>query len=238
MKLSMLMRLDDIARPCWEQKYQLRMAPGGFEPSNVVFYDGRIKTSPDLKLEDFPEAILFEEWTESLNSQGVTVPAEAGKSTITASPIGQVFPFMVDAQDTFCFREVGGTSKGNTQMANLVLNYIRSFLAFGKGIVLLNQIVVVPYLQQRELYLKTVAENEEFKGLSQLPTPTKATRTPMFSSIAQLLQILRARSVLLTIPTAWRLQPLATYVAWPSSGTRASIPPQLSLKPMRVVMIP
>jgi len=166
LKLSMLKRLDDIAWPCWEQKHQLRMAPGGFEPPNAVFYDGRIKTSPDLKLEDFPEAILFEEWAESLNSQGMAVPAEAGKSTITASPIGLVWPFMVDAQDTFCFREVGGTSKGNTQMASLVPNYIRSFLAFGKGRIFLHQIaVIVPYLQQRELYLKTVAENEEFKGL-------------------------------------------------------------------------
>jgi superfamily I DNA and/or RNA helicase len=50
--------------------------------------------------------------------------------------------------------------------ASLVLNYIRSFLVFGRGRVSLNQIlVVVPYLQQRELCLKTVAENEEFKGL-------------------------------------------------------------------------
>jgi superfamily I DNA and/or RNA helicase len=41
LKLPRFKRLDDIAWPCWDQKYQLRMAPGGFEPSNVIFYDGR-----------------------------------------------------------------------------------------------------------------------------------------------------------------------------------------------------
>jgi hypothetical protein len=153
----------------------------------------------------------------------MAVPEEAGKSTITASPLGQVFPFMVDAQDTFCFKEVGGTSKGNTQMANLVLNYIRSFLAFGKRRVFLNQIVVVvPYLQQRELYLKTVAENEEFKGLIVATANTyqghENTYVFFDSTAAANLE------VLLTIPTAWRLQSPATDVALSSSGTRASIP--------------
>jgi hypothetical protein len=58
---------------------------------------------------------------------------EDGKSTMEASPNGEVYPIMVDAQGTFRFREVGGTSKGNTQMCSLVLNYIKSFVAFANG---------------------------------------------------------------------------------------------------------
>jgi hypothetical protein len=165
--LSGLKRLDDVGWPCSEQRYQLRMAPGCFAPANDIFYGGKIKSSPQIKLSDFPLASLFEEWCLSLNSRGLAFTDENAKSTVGASPPGEVFPMMVDAQGTFCFREIGGTSKGNTQMCSLVLNYGKSFVASSKGRVTLDMIVVVvPYLQQRQMYLETIIGNKEWRGLT------------------------------------------------------------------------
>ena len=87
-KLPLLKRLDDNTWPCWEQKYQLRMAPGGFTSAGDVFYDGRITSSPDMYIEDFPQALHFEDWGMSLNANGMSSPNTEG--TMKASDNGEV----------------------------------------------------------------------------------------------------------------------------------------------------
>jgi len=127
LKLPLIKRLDRNGWRCWEQEEQLRMAPDQFAPANKVFYNGRIKIGSKLTLGQFPLAKTFEAWTFTSKEFGMGPKASTKPTTMTPSPSGLLYPMMADVRNSYCYRELGGTSRGNTQMCNTVMNYIKSF---------------------------------------------------------------------------------------------------------------
>jgi hypothetical protein len=122
--------------------------------------------------------------------------------------------------------EVAGTSKGNTQMCSLVLNYIKSFLESHPEVTLDKIVVIVTYLQQRELYPAVAASDPFWKNLNVATADTFQKHERTFAFLTRHPQKIRmAMLALLTTPTDLQSLPLVIDAAFSSSKIRdASIP--------------
>ena len=71
-----------------------------------------------------PVGETFEVWT--LKESGMGPGAATKTTTMTPSPGCLSYVMMVDVRNSYCYRELGGTSRGNTQMRNTIMNYVKS----------------------------------------------------------------------------------------------------------------
>ncbi|KAF4637976.1 hypothetical protein G7Y89_g110 [Cudoniella acicularis] len=99
-----------------------------------------------------------------VSTNGLEAPEDSPK--LGASPIGLVYPVMIDVRNSFTFKEVGGTSKGNTATAYFTLKYIRKMREALPSVQNSDFVVVIPYVRQRKIYVKQILYNPaEFAGI-------------------------------------------------------------------------
>jgi hypothetical protein len=183
-ELLLMARLRNRGSPSWMQPKQLRMCPGMFRLPSFVFYGGTIKIGEHLKLEDFPLAKAFERWSTKLNASGRN--NSGPRTTMKASPEGELLPSLVNVSNGFSFTELNGISKGNSYNANLTLPYIWSFRRSHPA--LKNEVIVIvaPYLHQRALYEEIVKRMNSRASRSTLPIPFKGLAVQSSSLISPL----------------------------------------------------
>ncbi|EPE32156.1 P-loop containing nucleoside triphosphate hydrolase [Glarea lozoyensis ATCC 20868] len=153
--LPMMERLYKDGWPRWNQHEQLRMPAGLFDVAAVTCYNSKqpwsygevnsLENDPSL----FPQARLFEKWAKE--KKAVNPVANRPATRVTPAPKFHVYPLLVDVQDTYAYKNVRGTSGGNTQTAHYVLTYMKDLVQ--KGIAKVSDFgVVTPYLEEVALY--------------------------------------------------------------------------------------
>lgn len=152
-KISLLHRFIENSWPYLNFNEQKRMAPGLFDLANFACY-GNVVTAPGVNIDSprFLKARLVEQWMKKNIAVG-------------DSPDGKVWPVFIDVDDSFCYAEEGGTSKGNTATAHYTMNLIRRLLEDVKEITVDDFVVIVPYTCQEKLYKKVCASHPELKDL-------------------------------------------------------------------------
>ncbi|TGO08818.1 hypothetical protein BTUL_0190g00010 [Botrytis tulipae] len=151
MRFSFISRMTLLAWPYWSMSEQLRMAPGMFDMPLEVYFKNAYSYGNQV-LADFPLSILFEAWSITLSD------------TIEPSPDGKIWPIFIQCNKSFYHREIGGTSRRNTQTAETCLHMILSLIAFDEQVKKEDFVTVVPYLAQRQLYIQAKINNEESFG--------------------------------------------------------------------------
>ncbi|THV43741.1 hypothetical protein BGAL_0976g00010 [Botrytis galanthina] len=152
MRFPFITRMAQLGWPFWAMSQQLRMCPGMFDMANAVYFKNAYQHG-DQVLEDFPLAIVFERWSLTLSD------------IIEPSPAGKVWPIFIQCNNTFSHCEIGGTSRRNTQTAEICLRMILSLIAFDDQVHQEDFIIVVPYLAQRQLYIAAKNKNKYFAGI-------------------------------------------------------------------------
>jgi hypothetical protein len=117
----------------------------------------------NIHLPQFEWARKAEAWNQTLCRYGV-FSSKDGAELLTPSTEGLIEPFLVDVENSYCYTVPGTTSKANTGMGHYTFWYIRSMK---EGTDATNDmfVIVVPYLQQRALYTRTILDAPEFAGI-------------------------------------------------------------------------
>jgi hypothetical protein len=105
LKQSLLSALITNDWPCYQLTEQLRIDPGQWDLPGEICYDGKIKTWDQKTLS--AEGAAFENLCQ-------TLPGESPGSLIQSAPPGQSWPLLLDISNGFTFKQVDGTSRGNS----------------------------------------------------------------------------------------------------------------------------
>jgi hypothetical protein len=164
---SLMRRLRENGWPYVELTVQRRMPPGQFDLANYAIYGNlTMALGITIDMERFELARQAEEWTQTLAKHGITVTAPDAPK-VPPSHSDAVAPRLIAVSNSYSYTAPGSTSKANTAIAHLVLTYIRMLKAFTPSISNRQIEIVVPYLQQRRLYVRPIlAADEEFKGIT------------------------------------------------------------------------
>lgn len=146
------------------------MWTGAFDISNKIVYHDTITYSAASKVTPAELAIgkKVRDWGNSLSKRGLDF-----KSTDQMKPNEKFLPFMISPKNGYCYKAFRGTSKGNTGNVHITLKYIRALLRAVPEISLDDIFIIVPYLEQRKLYMKIKSTMPEWASL-QILTANKA----------------------------------------------------------------
>jgi hypothetical protein len=137
--VSLMQRLENLGWPVLFLNEQLRMAVGSFDLANYLIYDEEVIDGPRSGLSSHPVATRFENW-----SQQFVKPSIAGRA----------WPFFIDVKGSRPF--VDGTSKGNLATGHYTIKFLHEMIP-AVGITQKDTAIVVPYLNQRSLYVRALA---------------------------------------------------------------------------------
>ena len=134
---------------------QRRMPNGQFDPANYCIYDNiKMAEGINFNLPKFEWARKAEAWSQTLCRYGVS-SSKNRTELLTPSAEGLIEPFLIDVKNSYCYTVPGTTSKANTGMAHYTFWYIRS-MKDSTGATNDMFVIVVPYLQQRAMYTRTI----------------------------------------------------------------------------------
>jgi len=134
-----MQRLENLGWPILYLTEQLRMADGSFDLANYLIYNDKVIDSPCSALSYHQVATRFETWSQTF---------------VKPSVAGRAWPFFVDVNGSRCF--VDGTSKGNMATGHYAIKYLRHMI-LALDISQKDMVIVVPYLNQRSLYIHALA---------------------------------------------------------------------------------
>lgn len=156
-KLSILQAMISNRWPYWRLKEQLRIERGGFDLCNFLFYKNEIVYHESVCVSAAGKA--FEKWSVEYSA------GYGGAITSSSKDGSKVFPVLMDISNSTTFREVRGTSKGNTYFVNFGVDSIFDFLQKNPTFKASQITVVVPYLKQKHLWIETAKRYQELRGL-------------------------------------------------------------------------
>jgi superfamily I DNA and/or RNA helicase len=166
LEVPLICRLRDADWPYVDLREQRRMPPGQFDPANHCIYANvEMAEGVTIELEKFEMARKAEAWSITLCSSGIYATGE-NLPTLPPSERNKITPALVAINNSCCCTIPGGTSKANTAIAHFVLAYIM-LIKIGTGATNGQIVIVVPYLQQRRLYIRTIlAALSDFGGIT------------------------------------------------------------------------
>jgi superfamily I DNA and/or RNA helicase len=148
----LMRRLLELNWPYIELNEQKRVPPGQFHLPNFVIYNN-ITTAPGITIDDdrFKLARDIEQFVNTLPSDS----ASPNGPTVTPSPEGLVLPLCISVKNSYCYKAVGGTSRGNTGTLHYTVDMISTLLKqFPDQLKMKDIIIMVPYIEQRRMYVK------------------------------------------------------------------------------------
>ncbi|KAK0105551.1 hypothetical protein ONS95_004091 [Cadophora gregata] len=129
------------------------MAPGMFDLANFVIYRKPITYHKGLDIKDdrFTLGRGIGSWAQTLHSKGLN--SKQKFPPIKACPAGTLNPFAVNVRKEFCYINPAVHPR-ETANVHLMLRYINSVFSSVPDLTLHKILLVVPYLEQQNLYRK------------------------------------------------------------------------------------